>query len=94
MIDLIKLEYYVALVTTASRKNSTDILEFFEKKEIFELILTHNDVNKVKPDPEGFLKAMNHFNMLPSQTIIFEDSDAGIEAAIKSGANVLTVAQF
>lgn len=93
-IDLIKSEYYIALVTTASKKNSTDILYHFGKEKVFELILTHSDVNKVKPDPEGFLKAMDHFNLLPSQTIIFEDSSVGIEAAKRSGANVLAVAQF
>ncbi|MEK5469444.1 HAD family phosphatase [Paenibacillus sp. FSL P2-0089] len=94
LIELIKINYYVAVVTTASSQNCTDILMYFGKETLFELILTHNDVEKVKPDPEGFLKAMEHFNITPNQTIIFEDSVAGIEAAKRSGAEVLAVAQF
>ena len=49
------------------------------------------DVEKKKPNPEGFLKAMDYFQILKSDTIIFEDSDVGVEAAEKSGANVFVV---
>ena len=37
---------------------------------------------------------MNYFNIAPKDTIIFEDSNIGIEAAIKSGANILKVEKF
>ena len=38
----------------------------------------------MKPNPEGYLKAISHFNATPEDTIIFEDSDVGIEAARKT----------
>ncbi|ETT50052.1 HAD-superfamily hydrolase [Paenibacillus sp. FSL R7-269] len=94
IIEGLNESYYVAVVTTASNKNCYDILKHFEKKELFDLIITHNDVKKVKPDPEGFLKAMSFFNISAENTIIFEDSEVGIEAALRSGAVVFTVAQF
>lgn len=81
-------EYMTALVTTASKQNTYDILEQFDLVGIFDLILTHDDVTKSKPDPEGYLKAMTHFDAVPEECIIFEDSDVGIEAAEKSGAVV------
>ena len=91
LICTIKERYYIALVTTASRKNCDDILVFFNRKELFDLIITHNDVENVKPHPEGFIKAMQHFNMSPQDTVIYEDSPIGIEAAIRSEASVLCV---
>lgn len=94
IIESIKNEYYVALVTTASRKNCMDILNHFDKTKDFELIITHNEVEKVKPDPEGFFKAIEYFKVKSKDTIIFEDSPAGIEAAIRTGATVFTIAQF
>ncbi len=94
MIDALKQTYHIALVTTASRDNCMDILTYFNKQNEFELILTHNDVSKVKPDPEGFLKAMDYFKIDAKHTIIFEDSEAGIEAAEKTGATVFAVTQF
>lgn len=94
IIDSIKSDYYLAVVTTASQKNCYDILEFFNKKELFDLILTHEDFEKNKPDPEGFVKAMNYFNISPENTVIFEDSLVGIEAARKSNANVFVANKF
>ena len=94
MLEIMKNFYHIALVTTASEKNSKEILNFFNKKELFELIISAEDVKNKKPDPEGFVKAMNYFNIDPKDTIIFEDSNVGIEAAIKSGANIFKVKKF
>lgn len=94
IIESIKKEYYVAIVTTASRKNTFEILDYFRKKELFDLILTQEDISKPKPNPEGFVKAMNYFNIEPKDTLIFEDSPVGIEAANKSGGTVFVVNKF
>ncbi|KUP23944.1 HAD family phosphatase [Paenibacillus sp. DMB5] len=94
IIESLKEIYYIAVVTTASSKNCSDILSYFNKTDLFDLIITHNDVHKVKPDPEGFLKAMTYFSITAENTIIFEDSEVGIEAALRSGAAVFTIAKF
>ena len=86
LISLIKPRYYVALVTTASAQNVEDILNTFNRKDDFDKIFTQEDVKKMKPDPECYLKAMDYFKVKPEDTIIFEDSDVGLEAAEKSGA--------
>ncbi|MGN2337045.1 HAD family hydrolase [Clostridium cagae] len=94
MIKYMSEEYYIVLVTTASKKNSTEILKQFGKYDLFELIISHEDVIKVKPNPEGFYKAMEYYNILPFNTIIYEDSEVGIKAALKSGATVIKVEKF
>ena len=86
--------YYIALVTTASKKNTIEILKYYKKTECFDLILTHDDIEKVKPNPEGFIKAIEFFNVKEEDTIIFEDSDIGIEAALKTGATVFKIERF
>jgi len=83
--------YYLAIVTTASKKNVNEILNYFQVYDIFDLILTADDIKKKKPDPEGFLKAMHFFNIEPENTLIFEDSIPGIEAARKTKATIFTV---
>lgn len=85
IIKVLKPKYKIALVTTASKENCMQILEQFELLDMFDLILTQDDIAKTKPDPEGFLKAMDLFDAEPEETIIFEDSDVGLEAAEKSG---------
>ena len=90
LVDIIKAlrtsGYKTAVVTTASRENCNDILCRFNLFELFDLILTHEDIVKSKPDPEGFLKAMQYFGVNPMETIIFEDSEIGLKAAERSGA--------
>ena len=49
-------------------------------------ILTGCDVARSKPHPDCFLEAMRREGVSPSETLIFEDSDVGIEAARRSGA--------
>ena len=88
IINRIREDYYIAIVTTASRKNTTEILERFGRLELFDYLVTQEDVTKVKPDPQGFLMAMEHFGLTPKETMIFEDSDVGTEAAQNAGATV------
>lgn len=94
IIELIKDKYYIAIVTTASKRNCLEILEYFKKTDLFDLIISYEDIKNVKPNPEGFIKAMEHFDIEPKETIIFEDSDVGIEAARNSKANVFVVNKF
>lgn len=97
LVDMIKArgaECKAALVTTASKQNTFDILNEFSLVGIFDLILTHEDITKSKPDPEGFLKAMDYFRISPNESVIFEDSSVGIEAAEKTGATVFVAKGF
>lgn len=83
--------YYMALVTTASAENVKDEMRHFGLEEDFDLILAAEDIPRHKPDPQGFLMAMERFGIPPERTVIFEDSKVGIEAAKKTGASVMKV---
>ncbi len=93
-IEGLKHSAHIALVTTASRKNTEELLRHFGRLEAFELIVTQEDVTRVKPDPEGFLLAMSRFGAAPADTAIFEDSDAGVRCAKGVGASVFKVERF
>lgn len=84
----------LCVVTTASRKNTLDILEHFKCAEFFDLIVTQENVTELKPSPQAYLYAMEHFSASPGECVIFEDSELGIEAACKSGASVFGVKRF
>lgn len=86
-----KQEYNIALVTNASKQNTIELLEEFKIVSIFDLIITQEEMINKKPSPEGFLKAMQYFDILPKDTLIFEDSYEGETAAIASGAKYVLV---
>ncbi len=94
LIKRIKFNTYIALVTTGSKKNATEILEHFHHEDLFDEVFTQDDVEEQKPDPECFVNAMKHFQMSPENSFIYEDSDVGLKAAYKSGANVIKVGRF
>ena len=94
IIQSIRGTFHTALVTTASRRNTFEILDHFGHAELFDLIMTQEDVTRKKPDPECFWKAMEHFEASPTETVIFEDSDAGVQAALVTGAGVCRVLDY
>lgn len=86
--------FYTAIVTTASKKNCMELLMAFKVDKLFDLILTQEDIEYLKPNPQGFEKAMEFFEVSPEDTIIFEDSEIGLEAAKYSKANYIKVYGF
>jgi beta-phosphoglucomutase len=71
-------------IGSASR-NAGTILDRIELREMFDVIVDGNKIQKAKPDPEVFLKGAEEMNLPPSSCIVFEDAQAGIEAAIAGG---------
>ena len=91
ILQEMKESFFLSVVTNASKKNVNEILEKFSVKDLFDLLITQEDVKNPKPSAEGFIKAMDYFNISKENTIIFEDSKIGIQAAINSGANYVKV---
>ena len=54
-------------------------------------ILSGADVAHSKPAPDCFLEAMRREGCSPRETLIFEDSEIGLEAARRSGASYFKV---
>ena len=59
-----------------------------------DFILCDEDVGAGKPDPEGFLRAVARMGVSAAETLVFEDSPAGIEAARQGGLAVAFVAEL
>lgn len=91
LLSLCRSGYNIAMVTTASKGNTYEILNRFKLTGLFDIILTREDVERPKPDPQGYLLGMEIFGAAPEETVIFEDSDVGVEAAEKTGAVIYVV---
>lgn len=55
------------------------------------VLITAEDVQRGKPDPEGFLLAAQRLGVPASECLVFEDSPAGVQAAKAAGAHVAIV---
>lgn len=58
---------------------------------IFEQIVSAEDVNRGKPEPDVFLKAAQKLGLPPSRCVVFEDAHVGIEAARAAKIKVIAV---
>jgi beta-phosphoglucomutase len=65
----------------SASKNARPILEKTGVLEYFDAIVDGNDVVNAKPDPEVFLHAARLLNVTNEDSIVFEDSVAGVQAA-------------
>ncbi|MEI0519006.1 HAD family hydrolase [Brachyspira murdochii] len=94
LIESKKKSKYTALATTSSPKGVYAILKEFNLERLFDLVLTGNDIQNKKPHPEIFLKCINHFNVKEEESIIFEDSEVGLEAANQTNTWVIKVEKW
>ena len=69
----------------SASKNASYIIEKTGIAHFFEAIVGGGDVVHSKPHPEVFLTGASILNVEPERTIIFEDSQKGIEAAKRGG---------
>ncbi len=53
--------------------------------DLFEVILTAEDVQNIKPAPDLYLKSVQSLGLKPSEAMAFEDSPNGIKAARTAG---------
>lgn len=75
----------VRLAIGSSSKNARYILERLELTPYFEAISDGVGLVRSKPDPEVFLKATSMLELPPSECLVVEDAEAGLEAAINGG---------
>lgn len=66
-------------------KNSMTILNNLKLIKYFDAVIDGNKVSNAKPDPEVFLLGASEVNIDPKNCVVFEDAQAGIEAAINAG---------
>lgn len=77
-------------LASASR-NTGLILERLHISEMFDCIVDGNMISRAKPDPEVFLLAASGLGLMADECIVFEDAQAGVEAAHRAGMRCVGV---
>lgn len=81
----------VWIVSTGHIDNITNVMQHLNLQSGIDGILSGDDIEHPKPAPDCFLKAMEIEGVTPAETIIFEDSSVGLEAARLSGAPYIKI---
>ena len=83
------LGYRLALVSNNSLPTIEHGLRHLGLNDLFEIIISRNDVKTVKPSPEGLIRVMEYFNSDPQQCIYIGDTEGDMLAA--KAANMFSV---
>lgn len=86
-----KQGFKVGVVTNSIRQTTEFMLTYAGILELLDVVITNQDVDKPKPNPDGYKLAIQKLDVLPSETIIVEDSPYGVAAGKASGAKVVQV---
>jgi len=57
----------------------------------FETIVTAEDTERHKPEPDVFLEAARRLGVAPADCLVYEDADLGVEAARRAGMRCVDV---
>ncbi|MGY1748057.1 HAD family hydrolase [Modestobacter sp. SYSU DS0511] len=93
-LRLVAPTHRTALVSTAKSGNGRQILDAHGLTPLFDVVVWGDDVQCSKPDPEGYLRALELLGAEAAHSLAFEDSATGRAAALAAGLPVLEVPHF
>ncbi|MBV9592654.1 MAG: HAD family phosphatase, partial [Actinobacteria bacterium] len=79
-----------ALVTSTHRRLTETALDFMGR-ELFDVTVTGDEIERPKPHPDPYLKAATALGVDPGRSVAIEDSELGARAAQAAGCVVLVV---
>jgi len=83
--------YKLGVASNSVRRTVEEMMERSDLLQFLDVIVSNEDVERGKPDPEMYIKAMASLGVSPDETVVVEDNENGIKAATAAGANVLVV---
>ena len=81
----------IKVALASSSKNAPTVIERLGVRSLFEVIVDGTMVAHTKPDPEIFLSTAEKLGIPPSECVVFEDAEAGVEAALAAGMKCVGV---
>ena len=84
----------LALVSTSRKKFIDILLKKLNIENLFEIIISREDVTNLKPSPDAYNMALNLLNISSDCCIAIEDSERGISASKKANIKTIQVNDF
>ena len=79
-------------VVTSCRRMHFDLIHKDSKLlHFFEFVITSEDVNHTKPDPEPYLMALEKSGCKPEDCLVVEDAERGLKAATAAGIDCIVI---
>jgi beta-phosphoglucomutase len=84
-------EFRQAVGSSAPRENLDLILRLTDTQRFFDAVVSQEDTERGKPDPQVFLVAAGKVSVTPARCVVMEDAVAGVQAAKAGGMKCVAV---
>jgi beta-phosphoglucomutase len=75
----------------SSSKNAQTVIQVLHIQHEFDAVVDGTMITHSKPDPEIFLLAARRLGVAPADCLVFEDAEAGVEAALAAGMKCIGI---
>ena len=75
----------------SSSKNAKTVIQLLHIQNDFDVVVDGTMITHTKPHPEIFLLAADRLGVEPEACVVFEDAEAGVEAALAAGMKCVGV---
>ena len=83
--------FKTGLATMSFRPEAERVLDTLGWAGLFEAVVTGDEVQQGKPDPEVYLRVAETLALRPDECVVIEDSPSGIEGALAAGMRCIAV---
>lgn len=83
--------YKIAVATSSIKERATKLLLDHDILHYFDTMVCGNEIQNGKPFPDIFLKACEKLSVEPTDSLVLEDSEAGIQAAYDAHIPVICI---
>jgi beta-phosphoglucomutase len=92
LIDGLAAEGFVLGIGSSAPPENVEVsLNGLDRRSSFKAVVSGDDVNRGKPDPQVFLLAAQRMAVEPSSCAVIEDAPAGIAAALAAGMTAIAL---
>lgn len=81
----------IKVALASSSKNAPRVIELLGIAKEFDAMVDGSMITHTKPHPEIFLLAASKLGLSPADCVVFEDAEAGVEAAVAAGMKCVGV---
>jgi beta-phosphoglucomutase len=92
-LDELKRNFILAMVSGSNRDTVGKIVDKFFSG-YFDVIINGSDLERGKPDPDPYLKALEMLDLTKNECIVIENAPLGITAAKRAGLYCVAVASM
>jgi len=83
--------YRKGIITNTPKVCAYEIMKQFDLEKYFDIVVTSDDVDKAKPNPEIVLRACEVLGVKPKDVVLVGDTNSDVEAGKAAGCTVIGV---